>query len=116
MNHVGVQDDWLDLQQPRARARRKDPPSSHEAAARVESTGKASLQRAFALAAVRARPGCTTMELAHHTAPRPSKIDETYRVLGRRLPELRDDGHLRNGGAHRKCEHLKRNVVTWYPM
>lgn len=101
-------EDWQSIADPHARARRSDPTPSHEAAEHVEATGKAAVQRGYALAAVRAFPGCTSMELAEKAA-----IDRY--TLARRLPELREEQLVRNGPTPRGCSVTGRSAMTWWP-
>lgn len=76
----------LDLLAPRfPRARRTDPRSSHEAAALIERTGVAGRQAQAVLAAMRAHPLSTSMELA-----RAAGIDRY--AVARRAPELAAQG------------------------
>ena len=86
-----------------ARARVLDPPSSHAAAARIAAT--APLQHRACRRLVCSAPGLTTRELARYSLAHDSPHyrdtlgpDEGSRVhvLGRRLPELRTAGDLRN--------------------
>ena len=92
-----------------ARARRTDPQSSHAAAFHVEQSGKAGKQRIQAGAAVLAHPGCTSAELADRTG-----LDRY--MLARRLPELRDDGLVRQSGSKHLCRMTGRLAVTWWPI
>ena len=89
-------------------ARVGDPFTSHQAAAEAEGSGLAASARAFCLAAVEARPGLTAGEYArdHH-------VERT--VFGRRLPELRSDGKIKNGPV-RECEVTGRASMTWWPV
>lgn len=100
--------DWVELARHRPRARRKDPATSHAASDYIAATGSASAQCGFALAAVRAFPGRTSQELAR-------KVDGDRYVLARRLPELRDDGLVRNDGEKR-CDVTGRSALTWWPV
>ncbi|SRR5579871_2395074 len=101
--------DWIEVARTRPRARRKDPASSHIAADYVSATGSAAAQCGFALAAVKSNPGLTSRELAF-------KLEIDRYVLARRLPELRDDGFIRNGGELRTCEVTGRAALTWWPL
>ncbi len=102
--------DWVQMARTRPRARRTDPATSHEAAEFVGATGSAAAQCGFALAAVRAFPGCTSQELA-------SKVDGDRYMLARRLPELRDDRLVRNDGdGARTCKITGRSALTWWPI
>ncbi len=61
-------------------ARKTDPESSHEAAARITDSGKRKRQIDEALARVRRHPGKTSLEL--------SDMELDRYILARRLPEL----------------------------
>ena len=89
-----------------ASARRTDPPSSHEAAQRVEASGAAATQRERVLALVRAYPGCTSAELAGDGLDR-------YQ-LARRLPELEAGGFVRKGPLA-TCRVMGTRAVSWWP-
>jgi hypothetical protein len=103
-----------DLFTARARARRRDPASSHEAARRAEVWG-AKGQRLEALVAVKAMRGCTTAEIAKFFTSTDLEYEKLYRMLGRRLPELRENGLIANGTA-RKCAVRASLAMTWYPV
>lgn len=91
-------------------ARSTDPCTSHESANALIATGARAHQQHLALAAVRAYPGCTSLELA-----RMSQMDRY--TLARRLPELIDLG-LVTQGPKRRCTASARglNAVTWEPV
>jgi CRP-like cAMP-binding protein len=91
-----------------ARARRTDPASSHIAARTVERSGRAGQQRIRCGAAVLRNPGRTSQELCEITG-----IDRYE--LARRLPELREEGLIRNGEALRECRVTGRPAMTWWP-
>lgn len=86
-----------------ANARSADPLSSVLAGETIESSGKASMQRLKALAAVRSNPGLTSKELSAKTG-----LDRY--MLARRLPELLVEVEK---GAMRICSVSKRICVTW---
>lgn len=90
-----------------ARARRTDPVSSHLAAERVETIGKAQAQRIEALSAVARHPGRTSAELSELTT-----VDRY--VLARRLPELRAESRVRNGESLGYCSVTGRQALTWW--
>ena len=89
-----------------ARARRTDPSTSHEAAARAERHG-AKTQRATILTALRGRPGLTSAEYAVETG-----IDRHN--AARRLSELKHDGVAKQC-EKRICGVKGTKAVTWYP-
>jgi len=91
----------------KARARRTDPETSHEAASGVEWDGSASKQRRVCLLAVSMCPGHTAAEIARMTGLE-------RHAPSRRLPELRDGGLVKNGEA-RRCQVVGSNCLTWYP-
>lgn len=88
-----------------ARARRTDPSTSHQAAFDVESTGSAESQRARCLEIVRKNPGLTAPEIAEL-----AHVDRY--VASRRLPDLRELGHVRNGPV-RRCRIKGTSMLTW---
>ena len=92
-----------------ARARRTDPPSSHEAAARVEASGIGARQAEYVLWLVRAYPGCTSGELSFNDI----SIDR-YQI-SRRLPELERAGLIWRSGP-RVCRALGSRQMTWWPV
>jgi hypothetical protein len=111
---TGVQGDLF--ARAHARARRFDPLSSHEAARRVENSGKAGAQRIVAGAAILANPGCTAAEIARRISKDALEEQANYRMLGRRLPELRENGLARNGVALAKCSVTGKSALTWWPV
>lgn len=98
-----------------ARARNSDPVTSHVAARRVERSGKAGQQRIVAGAALLRWPGRTARELASLIGGSEIKVLENYRMLGRRLPELRESGEAQNGDP-RQCAILGTQALTWWPL
>lgn len=97
----------------RHRARTEDPKSSKAAAEDVTESGRADLELAQVMAALRAFPATTSKELAHR-----SGLD--YHLVARRLPELRDKKFLVEHGPDRICtapgSSTKRAVLTWLPI
>lgn len=93
---------------PRAKARATDPATSFEAARGVERSGKADAQREICLNAVKLRPGMTAGELAEYTG-----LDRV--AAGRRLPELRQAGAIKNG-PQRLCKIMGTRQMTWEPV
>lgn len=91
-----------------ARVRTTDPASSHEAAARIENTGKAEGQRMRFLAAVQQHPGLTAAELAQHTPG----LDRY--AANRRLADLAEEGVVYRGDI-RECAVLHTRCMTWWP-
>jgi hypothetical protein len=98
----------------RARARNTDPASSHIAAAEANTTGRAKRQRAQAYNAVYEHDGLTCRELARHMASDQIGVLKKNELLHRRLPELREDGQIKNGKHLRICTVTKRRAVTWW--
>ncbi len=90
------------LAQPVASARKSDPPSSHEAAAKVESTGVAKHQRERVIDLVYLHPGKTSKELAAIDG----EMDR--HAVARRLPEAEamKEIHRRQDGS---------SELTWWP-
>lgn len=95
------------------RARSTDPATSHEAAEHVRRSGLANEQQRQCLAAVVRWPGRTASELAGN-AGAVWKSTLTRYDFGRRLPELRRLGVIRNGVA-RTCKVTGREAMTWEP-
>ena len=91
-----------------ARARNTDPATSHEAAAQVERSGSAEVDRVRALQAVHQWPGSTSAELA-------DRIGMDRHAIARRLPELREAGKVENGDKRACC--IKGTAqMTWWAM
>lgn len=86
-------------------ARATDPETSHLAAQHVVQSGTRAHQQHQALAAVRAFPGLTSLELAQ--AAHCCRFQ-----LARRLPELERDGLVIRGAA-RTCGVSGRKAATW---
>jgi hypothetical protein len=92
---------------PRARARREDPQTSHQAADKVEIEGKATGLRRICLQQVRRSPGQTAGEIA-------AALGVERCVPSRRLPELREAGLVANGPP-RRCVVMGTSCMTWIP-
>ncbi len=89
-------------------ARKTAPPGSHEAADRVESSGALKGQRLRALGLVHAHPCRTTAELALAAWPEDVlQRERTFRMLGRRLPELEQHGHIKSDRDTRETGELR---------
>lgn len=99
----------FDATNARARARRTDPATSHEAAAAITASGKVESDRAAILEVVRATPGLTAGEIAK----RCGWGEDNVRV-SRRTPELEESG-LIHKGAKRCCGVKGTSMLTWYP-
>ncbi len=89
-------------------ARSTDLTTSHEAARHLVSSGLQSQQQARAALAVLQHPGLTSNELARQTG-----LDRY--MLGRRLPELLEDGRAWRG-PKKPCEVSGRSACTWWPV
>ncbi|WP_457320457.1 winged helix-turn-helix domain-containing protein [Stenotrophomonas sp. P5_B8] len=89
-------------------ARSTDISTSHEAAARVVSSGLQAFQQDRAASAVKQHPGMTSMELAKATG------QDRY-MLARRLPELLEDGRAWRG-PKKPCQVSGRSACTWWPV
>jgi hypothetical protein len=89
------------LFEPRPRARRADPLSSHAAADELERSGRAEAQRRQVLAVLRRWPGSTSAELAALGG-----LDR--HMVARRLPELYRAGYAERVSAGRAC-------LRWWP-
>jgi hypothetical protein len=86
-----------------ARARRGDPSGSHAAAAEMNASGAARIQRERVIDLVYTHPGLSSNELAKH-------CDDLDRFqIARRLPEAEEIGEV-----HRRKVDGKRDLV-WFP-
>ena len=91
--------------------RTTDPAGSHDAAQHVARSGLANAQQSECLAAVVRWPGRTASELCGNAQAKwGSKL--TRYDYGRRLPELRERGLIRNGPA-RKCKATGMKAMVW---
>lgn len=96
----------VNFQPPRARARKTDPETSHEAANRVEASGGAGAHRALILDFLRDLGGAwTSAEIARY-------VDLDRHQVARRLPELREKGLVVND-RQRTCSVNKTKAVEW---
>jgi len=84
-----------------------DPPTSDEAAERVERSDRAGTHRKLCMEAVLRRPGMTGAEVARETGLERHEAS-------RRLPELRRAGLVRCGDP-RICEVRGTKQVSWWP-
>lgn len=98
----------------RARARNSDPSSSHLAAGDMNATGRAKRQRAQAYNVVHEHDGLTSRELARFMASDQVGVMKKHDLLHRRLPELREEGWIKNGKHLRMCAVSKRRAMTWW--
>ena len=89
-------------------ARTTDPHTSHLAAEEITASGARQQQIGVAIAAVRAHPGHTSMELANLTG------HDRY-MLARRLPDAETARAVSKGEA-RTCTISGRKAVTWNPV
>jgi len=103
----------LDFSAPPARARRSDPSTSRQSAARVNVSGLARQQREKVFAMVCETPGLTSAELAERHG-----ADRT--MIARRLPELRQCDLVAENrdvrGMTRICNVSKTAALTWWPI
>lgn len=111
MNDLIRQEDMWDrpmraVETPAARA--TDPITSHLAAEDVTLSGKRVQQQRQAVAAVRAKPGMTSFELAMACG-----LDRY--MLGRRLPECAKGGAVTKGDV-RECGITGHKALTWWPV
>ncbi len=91
-----------------ARARSRDPITSHIAAQESETSGRATSQRQICLIEVWKQPGRTAAEIAVTAGMQ-------RHVPSRRLPELRASGQVVNG-PERECNVTGHLSMTWYPV
>ena len=91
-----------------ATARRNSPETSHQAALRLEMSGKRKANEAIVLAAVGRNPGLTCGELGRITG-----LDRVG--VAPRLTGLFHAGKVTQG-KRRRCEYQKTNQVTWYAV
>ncbi len=96
---------WID--EPRAKARKTDPATSHEAAHNVEARGYAAAQRLLCYNEVVRCPWQTAAEIAR-------AVGLERHAPSRRLPELRDAGLVVNG-VSRFCKVMRTRSMTWGP-
>ena len=88
------------------RARRRDPITSHIAAAKVKANGTLARHQTKILAAVRSHPGSTYIELAALTGLE-------RHAVGRRLGEIESAGYIKPGQPVNRGGRLMR---AWYPV
>lgn len=91
-----------------AKARRTDPSTSHEAAAKIERAGRAQTNRTKCFEALLRQDGQTSAEVA-------VMADLDRHEAARRLPELRDAGQVRNGDK-RRCAITNSFALTWWKV
>jgi hypothetical protein len=96
------------------RAARNDPPTSHEAGARVGRSERAARHRAIVLGLVRRCPGGTGMELWHAATDDERRELETPNEVWRKLNDLRH-ANLVMQGDDRPCTIRHVRMVTWLP-
>lgn len=89
-----------------ATARRLDPSSSHEAAARVNASGSAQAEASRCLDFVKREPGLTSAEYA-------KRMDTDRYMPARRLADLRAAGKVYNPVGKRKCTVTGTLALTW---
>jgi hypothetical protein len=95
----------------RGRARRVDPPTSHEAARRnAVGLGK---QLRTVLALIELYPGHTACELAKRVAVSSEAYVKLRYQISRRASELRADGLIRSG-TPRVCTVAHSKQLIWY--
>lgn len=91
-----------------AAARSTDPITSHQAAAAVEASGGASIQRRKCMDALHTMQGATSAEIA-----KAAGIDRY--AAARRLPELRKAGKVANG-PDKLCSVGNSMAMTWWAV
>lgn len=82
-----------------------DPPTSRIAERQINTSGDRKAQCERVLSMVKQSPGSTSLELA-------TKYGVDRHMAGRRLPDLRAMGRVKNGPA-RSCEVNGNKAVTW---
>lgn len=92
-------------------AAQADPSTSHEAAARLEATGKLNAQCEAVFELVKRWPGRTSAEL--EAAAKEHGIDIDRPTIARRLPDLAKAGKVYQGAAC-LCEAHGTKAVTWW--
>jgi hypothetical protein len=97
---------------PRAASRKADPPSSAEAAERMDRSGATGRHAAIVLELVRERPGSTAVEL-HKAQVKRFNLDRVE--IGRRLDSLVKAGLVRKG-EERQCSEKNTKMLTWWPV
>lgn len=96
----------------KARARRTDPATSHDAAREVEQSGTAGTQRQACRDEVYQKKGRTSAEIAEESGM------DRYAVA-RRLGEMRNDEDPPVWAPEdraRKCRIMGRRALTWWPI
>ena len=89
-----------------AKARRTDPSTSHDAARKVERSGKARDNQTKCFEALLKQDGMTSAEVA-------VMADLERHEAARRLPELRDANQVKNGDK-RRCSITNNMALTWW--
>ena len=97
---------------PAARAHRRDPRTSHEAAARVTKSQRAAHHRQIVLQLVRAHPASTGHELWQAASEEQRAELETHNEVYRKLNDLRHAGLVVQGEA-RLCSVRGSRMVVW---
>ncbi len=95
--------------EPKTLARAGHPDTSHEAALKATRDGTVQRSAKLALDLVELHPGWTAGEYAAEVGGHDS------RAVGRRLPELADQGLIRRG-EKRACRISGHNATTWWPV
>lgn len=97
-----------------ARAHRRDPSTSHEAAEQMNLSGMATEHRRIVLGLVRENPGLTGAELAYVSRGVLTQVQ-------RRLRELVEDGNLSDPESlptlgKKLCSQTRRTCVRWWAV
>lgn len=92
-----------------ARARKTDPATSHEAAAKHEASGNAVSHRNILANYVKEHPGTTNGEAARDLP------ELGYQEITRRMGEVAKIGLIRRG-EQRICSVNKSSMTTWWPV
>ncbi len=104
---AGLRQPLLTFGHPAARSRLGGPPTSTQAALRIEGSGVAQTQREKVLRGVILHRGWTSAELAR-------TLGMERHQPARRLKELEDSGLVDRGPA-RECEARNSQCLTWWP-
>lgn len=92
-----------------ARARRDNPQTSHEAAAQVERSGKATSHRNILANFVKEHPGLTNGELSRELP------EIGLYAISKRMGEIARMGLIRRGES-RVCSVNGTSMTTWWPI
>ena len=105
---------------PKARARRQDVDTSHEAAERMNRSGRAATNAEKVLAYIKKYPGCTSAEIAAGVPCLGKTYDAARTEAGRRTADLEKRKLVKKRMVARTpvkriCRIKGTRAVTWWP-